>query len=139
MGFPCTICHLIIEQYLHNILPLSSLGTIYDMDSFTIPCHHGVVVLIVIVIKCDVQLNLVSFHALILITWHGWLPFLTHKDNLRTKHFFQVYCIDYQKIIWVIHVRKENLENAFSNDDETEGCFIKQNIEQRGKGRTYHT
>jgi hypothetical protein len=99
---------------IYIIFSLFLAWEIYDMDSFAIPCNHDVVILIVIVIKCDVQLNLVSFHAFILITWHGWFC-LTDKDNPRKKHFFQVYFFDYQKIIWVIHVKIKNSQNPFSS------------------------
>jgi hypothetical protein len=59
--------------------PSFCLG-IHDIYSFIIPCNHGVVVPIMIIIKCDVWFNQISSHAFILITWHDWLC-LKHKDN----------------------------------------------------------
>jgi hypothetical protein len=80
MIFLCTTSPLVTKWYTHDTPPHFGLG-IHDIYSFVIPCNHVVVVPIMIIIKCDVQFNLVSSHAFILITWHDWLC-LKHKDNL---------------------------------------------------------
>jgi hypothetical protein len=67
--------------------PSSWLGKYMRFVFFVIPCNHGVVIPIVIIIKCDVWFNLVSSHAFTLITWHGWLC-LTHKDGHQAMGSF---------------------------------------------------
>jgi hypothetical protein len=47
---------------------------------FVIPRNYGIVVLIVIIIRCNVWLGPILFHVVILIIWHGWMC-LKHKDN----------------------------------------------------------
>ncbi len=41
---------------------------IHDIYLFIIPCNHGVVIPIMIVISCDVEFNPISSHPFILIT-----------------------------------------------------------------------
>jgi hypothetical protein len=71
----------VIKRYPHDT-PLYSNLKIHDICSHIVPCKDGVVILIVIVIKHNVQFKLVLSHAFILIPWHGCLC-LKHKNNLN--------------------------------------------------------
>lgn len=75
----CTTSPLVIKQYTHDTLPIFGLR-IHDTYPFIILCNHGVVIPIMIIIRCDVWFSRISSHAFILITWLDWLC-LRHKDN----------------------------------------------------------
>jgi hypothetical protein len=58
--------HFVIERYPHDT-PLYFGLKIHDICSLIVPCKDGVVILIVIVIKRNVQFKLVLSHVFILI------------------------------------------------------------------------
>jgi hypothetical protein len=91
------------------IFSFFSTYEIHDIYSFVIPCNHGVVVSIMIIIKYDVWLNLISYHAFILITWHGWVC-LKHQDNpnsYKDQTFFTKYIASIIKRQYVLTCQRK--------------------------------